>query len=315
VVQLSAATTIYPLTATASRSRLTRRVSSLGCYRACEGAADRRLQSTTQSSNARSYACCPRHERTLLPPYPRRDRSADAGIRAVRGVHRGPDYRLVAPRLRLLIATAMMTTTTPTRSRASPILWTLNPDECTDVANLKITPTTASTIPIASSPIPDLVFTDPQPSLLAIRACAHPSAGWRPRSGCPRVPEAELALRHDRCVDTADAIWNRAALQRGWHKPPARRPRYAAAVPPRRNARHGVYAVPSTEAGGVRKHIGLRADPGKRARAAADVRVPVSGLAGGSPAEVQAWHWRLSGRWSRSLSRRVASRASAVRSP
>jgi hypothetical protein len=73
--------------------------------------------------------------------------------------------------------------------------------------------------------------------------------------------------------------------------------------------------VPSTEAGGVRKHIGLRADPGKRARAAADVRVPVSGLAGGSPAEVQAWHWRLSGRWSRSLSRRVASRASAVRSP
>jgi hypothetical protein len=85
----------------------------------------------------------------------------------------GRDYRLVAPRLRLLIATATMTTTTPTRRRASPILWTLSPDECTDVANLKITPTTASTIPIASSPIPDLVFTDPQPSLLAVRACAR----------------------------------------------------------------------------------------------------------------------------------------------
>jgi hypothetical protein len=33
------------------------------------------------------------------------------------------------------------------------------------------------------------------------------------------VPEAELALRHDRCVDTADAIWNRAALQRGGTNP------------------------------------------------------------------------------------------------
>jgi hypothetical protein len=86
---------------------------------------------------------------------------------------RRPHYRLVAARLRLLIATTTMTTMTPTRSRASPTLWRLNPDECTDVANLKITPTTASTIPIAISQMPDLVFTDPQPSLLAVRAFAR----------------------------------------------------------------------------------------------------------------------------------------------
>jgi hypothetical protein len=66
-----------------------------------------------------------------------------------------------------------MTTMTPTRSRASPTLWTLNPDECTDVANLKITPTTASTIPTAISPIRDLVFTDLQPSLLAVGSFAQ----------------------------------------------------------------------------------------------------------------------------------------------
>jgi hypothetical protein len=90
------------------------------------------------------------------------------------GVHRGPHYRLVAPRLRLLIATTTMTTMTPTTSRASPTLWTLNPDECTDVANLKITPTTASTIPTAISPIPDLVvFTDLQPNLLAVGSFAR----------------------------------------------------------------------------------------------------------------------------------------------
>jgi hypothetical protein len=155
-----------------SRSPLTSRPSPRlnQCSRADITQVTCRSQYARPSASARYR----RHERGRCSHRaPGRDRWADAHTRALRGMPRRPHYRLVAARLRLLIATTTMTTMTPTRSRASPTLWRLNPDECTDVANLKITPTTASTIPIAISQIPDLVFTDPQPSLLAVRGFAR----------------------------------------------------------------------------------------------------------------------------------------------
>ena len=51
---------------------------------------------------------------------------------------------------------------TPTRSRTSPTLWTLNPEECTEVANLKMAPTTTSTIPNDVKPTPELLLMRPE---------------------------------------------------------------------------------------------------------------------------------------------------------
>ena len=56
--------------------------------------------------------------------------------------------------------TARLTTTriTPMRSRASPILWTLNPELCTLMASLRMAPMTTSTIPNDIRPMPEFLF-------------------------------------------------------------------------------------------------------------------------------------------------------------
>src|SRR5712691_12944615 len=58
--------------------------------------------------------------------------------------------------------TLKMTTRIPTRSRISPTLWMLNPEECTEVASLRMAPTTTSTIPNDVKPIPEFLFMGPE---------------------------------------------------------------------------------------------------------------------------------------------------------
>src|SRR5712691_10593457 len=51
-----------------------------------------------------------------------------------------------------------MTRMIPTSSRISPTLWMLNPEVCTETANLSMAPTTTSTIPNDVRPMPEFLF-------------------------------------------------------------------------------------------------------------------------------------------------------------
>ena len=75
-----------------------------------------------------------------------------------------------------------MTRRIPTRSRISPTLWMLNPEVCTETANLRMAPTTTSTIPNDVRPIPEFLFMAPEHRLTRSNA----PSGAPPRSAVGR---------------------------------------------------------------------------------------------------------------------------------
>jgi hypothetical protein len=126
-----------------------------------------------------------------------------------------------------------MTMRMPTSRKMSPTLWMLKPEVCTEIANLRMAPTTTRTIPKDVRPMPEDLFIAATSNrdlslqtftrLTSIQPARSASCLHRPRCSCARPP-ARLVRRpaHRQPV----AVQAARGKTRGW------RPRWLAAVRP-----------------------------------------------------------------------------------